>query len=1246
MPELRIRDVPGAPGQGRRVEVTWQDGLSRQVAVTEIDTQADRRDRELVRWYLEEYAEYPADPAPALAASAEGLLVRDGMELFRQVFSGPDAAGIWALARDRLGEVRVGVDAEPGEGLAWELLRDPERDAVVALEVEAFVRTHLRAAVHPDLPEPSGDRLRVLLAICRPGGREDVPFRSVASRLVRGGAERMEGLDLDVLRPATFARLSQVLRAAKAAGRPYHVVHFDGHGTYLDVAEFGLYADGNGGGGRADLLPFGHEVSVVGPVRPGQHGYLLFEAPGGAGSPGGAKGVELVDGPALGGLLAEAGVPVLVLNACRSAYAEARSQPNEAGPHNEEAGHGPGDQAAEDDMLTGDAHARIRAYGSLAAEVAVAGVPGVVAMRYNVYVGTATQFVTDLYAHLLAGSSLGEAATAARRGLAADPDRQIAAVAVTLQDWVVPMVYESAPLVLLNSGIRSVQPIRVTGAETGLHEEAERGLPRPPDAGFFGRDETLLALDRTFDSKQLVLLHAFAGAGKSSTAAEFARWYQATGGLNDPQLGRGPMLWSSFEHHLTADRVIAMAGDHFAGLLEANGIAWAAITDPRRQRHIVLQILKQIPVLWIWDNVEPVTGFPAGTPSAWTAAEQEDLAGLLSTLAQRTRCKVLLTSRRAERGWLGAQPARVRLPAMPMRESLQLAAAIAARRGQSIAGADWRPLLRFAAGNPLTITVVSGQALCENLITAGQIAGFAQRLQAGDAQPEAGQDAALGRSRSLAASLDYGFEHAFTEAERAQLALLHLFRDTVNVNVLRNMGQPVVCREDVVPELARLDRGQAIVLLERAADIGLLTSCGSYYQIHPALPWYFTVLFTTAYGGIHEPAAQRATRAYARSIGDYGNYLFNQTESGHTDQAIILGAEEANLLHGMDCARADGLWEAVIGCMQGLYLLYTRTGRDSEWSRLVADVTPDVTDSVTGGPLPGREEDWATVTGYRTFLAIGARDWPAATELQSALVAWSRDQAAAALAAPAADLTADQERKVRRLAVDLCALGEVLRQQDDPGCLPHFREALTLDQRIADRQAEVRDAGSLGLAYMLTGSRDLEQAERWFLHSLSLTPESDHLSRSTSFQSLADIAMQRFEEALDAREPRSVLLRHITDALRGCQEALEMTPADDHELRGLRENNIGNVYRRLGDTSQALRHYHRSIQHSEACGDVYAAGRARYSVAILFEDHGRVSEALRYVRAALDNWRLAGPGAAADAALAEEFIAELEQRGR
>ena len=57
---------------------------------------------------------------------------------------------------------------------------------------------------------------------------------------------RMAGLRVEVLRPATYKRLAQVLHQAAEAGRPYHVVHFNGHGIYLDPADL-PHQDGDGG---------------------------------------------------------------------------------------------------------------------------------------------------------------------------------------------------------------------------------------------------------------------------------------------------------------------------------------------------------------------------------------------------------------------------------------------------------------------------------------------------------------------------------------------------------------------------------------------------------------------------------------------------------------------------------------------------------------------------------------------------------------------------------------------------------------------------------------------------------------------------------------------------------------------------------------------------------------------------------------------------------------------------------------
>nr|BFE72686.1 hypothetical protein GCM10020092_059870 [Actinoplanes digitatis] len=301
-----------------------------------------------------------------------------------------------------------------------------------------------------------------------------MPFRSVGALLLKT-AQAREVLDLTVLRPPTFAALSTVLEQAHDAGRPFHAVHFDGHGTYLPSSRVGA-----GAGVQTGAAMYG----LLSPLREGTHGYLLFE------DPTTARNQQLVDGPALGALLARTGVGVLVLNACRSAYAEAAERPRTD--------------------RDGDVHALVRGYGSLALEVSDAGVAGVVAMRYSVYVVTAAQFVADLYAALLAGRSLGGAVSASRRQLAAQPNRSIAFDPRPLQDWSVPVVYETAPVTLLRRAAPDEVRITVGRPGAGMADAGTAGLLAGPEVGFFGRDETLLALDRAFDTDRIVLLHAYA----------------------------------------------------------------------------------------------------------------------------------------------------------------------------------------------------------------------------------------------------------------------------------------------------------------------------------------------------------------------------------------------------------------------------------------------------------------------------------------------------------------------------------------------------------------------------------------------------------------------------------------------------------------------------------------------------------------------------------------------------------------
>ncbi|HEY2290579.1 MAG TPA: CHAT domain-containing protein [Thermoanaerobaculia bacterium] len=637
-----------------------------------------------------------------------------------------------------------------------------------------------------------------------------MPFRSVAGQLIRGLSQaNREAYDLDVLRPPTFEQLGKVLRQSHREGQPYHVVHFDGHGTYM-------------------------EIKKPGSLGAGKRGYLWFENPALHGNG------ERVDGTSLGQLLSATGVPVLVLNACRSAHTEPAAEPGAAD----------------------GSHSQIQAFGSLAQEVMDAGVAGVVAMRYNVYVVTAAQLMAELYASLVRGTKLGEAVTLARKNLADNPLREVIYAPLPLQDWMVPVVYEAAPLKLFpkEKDDGSLQIHVAAGAAATASGSLDSDLPPPPDAGFYGRDETLLALDRAFDRDSIVLLHAYAGSGKTTTAAEFARWYSLTGGVD------GPVLFTTFERYLPLPRVLDRIGQVFGPALEQSGIHWLALDDAAR-REVALQVLAQVPVLWIWDNVEPVTGFPARTESVWSPEEQKDLLGFLRAL-RGTRAKLLLTSRRDERSWLEDLPTHIEVPPMRMTESLQLVRALAAKLGRRLTDIeDWRPLLAFAQGNPMTLTIVARQALRERLKTREQIETFVTRLRSGEASfpDEAGDE----RSRSLSASLAYGFKQAFDEEERKKLALLHLFQGFVDVDVLRIMGDPEApwC----LPEVRGLTREEGIALLDRTAEVGLLAALGDgSYSIHPALPWFFKNLFERC----DSAENLAAVRAFVEAMGELGGLLF------------------------------------------------------------------------------------------------------------------------------------------------------------------------------------------------------------------------------------------------------------------------------------------------------------------------------------------------------------------------------------
>lgn len=1191
---LTLRLTQSTEGENQyRVEAALSgDRLPGGVAEARFSFSLAKQDQEDMRWYLEDFLQYPLDPAPIIAARIESRMKAIGKKLFNGVFQSNDnVRDLWSKLRKRLDQTRVEIVSEAQEAtvVPWELMRDPETDVPIALQASAFVRAPHRGRQRHPKPIEADNHIRILLAICRPGGSDDVPFRSVASRLIKGLSEdAREVFQLEVLRPPTISQLTRVLLQAKTKGEPYHIVHFDGHGIYEDL-----------------------DAKYSGKPPKNKRGYLLFENADYEGN------LELVHGAVLGKTLAESEVSILVLNACRSAHAEPPVEPEESAGNYQP-----------------------RGFGSLAQEVLDAGVSGVVAMRYNLYVVTAARFVANLYGSLSQGLSLGQAVTRGRQQLADNPLREIAYEPRPLQDWCVPVVYEAAPISFLSRASRDKGWFPPSREVAHTRQELDTNQPGSPSVGFFGRDETLLAIDRAFDRHSIVLLHAYAGSGKSATATEFAHWYALTGGV------KGPLLFTSFEHYKPLSRVLDQVEVDFADQLRQAGVNWLALSNAER-RLTTLKVLGQVPALWIWDNVEPIAGFPAGSESAWTAAEQKALIEFLDAAGQ-TKGKFLLTSRRAERKWLKNLPARVELPSMPFQERVQLARALVEQQGYRVTDVeDWRPLLQFTQGNPLTIHVLVGQALRERLKTRKQMLSFIERLRVGEADFE--DETIMGRSKSLVASLGYGFERGFTEDERKQLALLFLFESFVNVNLLKWMTGPNA--EWCAPELRGLDLHKWTSLLDRAAQVGLVEPRGGeYYSIHPALPWFLGRLFEayypeggTAQSGIANPRLG-ATMAFVKTVAFWGNALHDEYGKGARD-IKLLSAEEPNLLRANRLARTHGWRPEVIATMQGLDILFKHNGRSAQWARLVNEIAPDFIDPKTDGPLPGADELWGFVSRYRIALAEKSKQWLEAKRLLRLNADWSRKRASVALSTPPKKLDAEQRNNIRSLSADLNELGKIQVELELPEAVETLKESLAIFDRFGESTEAAVCALNLGSAYAsITNIRDLAEAERWYRVSFDLCDERDQKTQVSVVANLASVNYERFKEAVEAGSPQAVLLQHINVARRFYELTLTLLPPDD--IEGLRKVHLklGDIYSVGSDTELALSHYLDSLRHAEALDDLYSAAIARSSIAITLKDADRLPDALEYAYAAVRNYEAFGDRTTDERRRLEGLIADIKRR--
>jgi hypothetical protein len=270
---------------------------------------------EELRWYLEKFAIWPSEYFRDRARKVEENLMKWGQLLHTAAMPEAQTANVMK-AWDRIGgQVRrrfsVHVDAAPEAGapaadveaareaatvllsLPWELLHDGK-----GFLFQGAKPTRVRRRLpntRSDLQVPVvATPIRILLVTARP---EDeacgyIDHRASALPLVEAMEELGGLVRLHVLSPPTLSSLREELSRAHDAGKPYHVVHFDGHGVFDRQA-------GLGG--------------------------LCFEDPQDTGKLEKRRHVTIYTSE-LGPLLRDYRIPLVFLEACQTATAEKASE--------------------------------------------------------------------------------------------------------------------------------------------------------------------------------------------------------------------------------------------------------------------------------------------------------------------------------------------------------------------------------------------------------------------------------------------------------------------------------------------------------------------------------------------------------------------------------------------------------------------------------------------------------------------------------------------------------------------------------------------------------------------------------------------------------------------------------------------------------------------------------------------------------------------------------------------------------
>lgn len=1108
---------------------------------------------EELRWYLEDYLQAPFGVYGDRGPMVEACLADWGTAMFSAVFGAGPGRDVYARVRTRGDDVEVVFRSSSPKllGLPWELLRDPARPDPLALELAGVSRSLPVADAAETIRVPDG-RLRVLMVISRPAGTADVGYRMIARPLLeRLGAVRGQ-VDLVVLRPPTLEALTRVLSSAVEEGKPFQVVHFDGHGTL----------DGRRAAGGAAPPAF---------RKPSGEGLLVFEGSGG--------GADAVTASRVAQVLVAGQVPVVVLNACQSG-------------------------AIGEDLAA-----------AVATRLLQAGTASVVAMAYSVYAVAAAEFMTAFYERLFAGGTVSAAVSAGRRRLHRQNGRPSPKGEMPLADWLVPVHYLRRDIRFpqtVTQRSADVPPLddtldRLRRPEAGDgHGAAELA----PVGAFVGRDGLFYELEVAARLQRVVVVHGPAGSGKTELAKAFGRWWRDTGGVQRPEW----VIWHSFAPGVASfglDAVLTRIGLHvygsdFARLETAE--RHAMVTDLLREQRLLL--------IWDnFETVHSMTqaGIAARPLDDAGCAQMREF---LAALARGGRSVTLITSRtredwlgdvhRIQVGGLAAHEAseyagQLLAPypaAAPRREKRQFGELMEWLAGHPLSMRLTLPLLDGAEPE----TLLDGLRGAAPLPAIGTEDGIDTSLMASIDYSYAHLAAAT-RQLLPALSLFHGVADAAVLAEFSAIEEVpERFRGATVDDWLRALDDAarVGLLTELVADLYQIHPALPAYLAARwRADQPAAHEADREAAIRALLTTYSLLCASFAQTGFDDDVLDELIDRQCRTIGSLLSYAFDHRMWNHA-QAIAQPFYTYLVAHSLGKeadAWDDRAFPAIEDSAGG-----PPGPEDPAYGLWIFLASSRAKRRLTKGHLDDAER------GYQRIREILENQSPsphqqrnvAVVSYSLGLIAQTRRRLEQAQEWYRRSLVIHQELGDRSgIAISYHHLSAVA---EDRGQLDEARElcleSLTIAEEIGDRAIMAYNYKELGKIARIRGL--LDEAEQWYLKALAISEDlGSRSSTAVFYNELGEVALLR--GWLHEAEQWYLRSLAITEVL------------GDRPAMTASYHNLGMIAQDRGLLDEAQQWYLKSLTISEELGDRHGMAATIRNLGLLAEIRGDHGDALQYM---------------------------------